>query len=241
MTQTTNESDSASVLVTGAGSGMGKAVAERFRAQGWHVVAVDVSASALQLQDAQSVVVCDITDEQALCEGVQGALAGRPPLRAVINAAGIFPTSSLDSYSPELYRRIFDVNVLGTLAVARVGQQHLARSGGGAMLFFASVDAFAVSKNQLLYSASKAAVVSITRSLAIELAEQHITVNAIAPGWVETEGTKAGGRIQGAIASIPLGRAAAVEEIAEWVWNLSHKPSYITGETLCIAGGVFMR
>lgn len=241
MTDVSRTPVDASVLVTGAGSGMGKAVAQRFRAEGWHVVAIDVAAGSLKQDESQSVVVCDITDEAALAEGVEGALNGRPPLRAVVNAAGIFPTSSLESYSPELYRRIFDVNVLGTLSVARVGQQHLVRSGAGSMLFFASVDAFAVSKNQLLYSASKAAVVSIVRSLAIELADQHITVNAIAPGWVETEGTKAGGRIQAAIASIPLGRAASVEEIAQWVWNLSHEPSYITGETLCVAGGVFIR
>jgi 3-oxoacyl-[acyl-carrier protein] reductase len=66
-------------------------------------------------------------------------------------------------------------------------------------------------------------------------------VNALAPGWVDTEGTRAGGRIEAAIESIPLKRAARVEEIVDWVWQLSAKPSYITGESLCIAGGVFMR
>jgi 3-oxoacyl-[acyl-carrier protein] reductase len=159
----------------------------------------------------------------------------------VINAAGIFPTSSLESFDVELYRRIFDINVLGTLNVARVGARHIGPELGGSMVFFASVDAFAVSRNQLLYSASKAAVVSFTRSLAIELAESGITVNAIAPGWVLTEGTRRGGRIEAAIPDIPLKRAASVEEIADWAWNLGRAPSYMTGETVCIAGGVFMR
>ncbi|WP_321880757.1 SDR family NAD(P)-dependent oxidoreductase [Paraburkholderia bannensis] len=229
-----------SVLVTGANSGMGRATALRFAAEGWHVVALDVSASAHGVEPNITPAAADIGDEAALAQAVAHALEGKPRLAAVVNAAGIFPTSSLESFDTALYRRIFDVNVLGTLNVARVGAKHLGDQGG-AMLFFASVDAFAVSRNQLLYSASKAAVVSITRSLAIELAEQHITVNAIAPGWVDTEGTRRGGRIEAAIPGIPLHRAASVDEIATWVWNLAHEPSYITGETLCIAGGVFMR
>ncbi|MDN7177354.1 SDR family oxidoreductase [Caballeronia sp. SEWSISQ10-4 2] len=230
-----------SVLVTGANSGMGRATALRFVAEGWHVVAVDVTEPTHAADPNITSVVADITDEAALSAGVERALMNRPRLAAVVNAAGIFPTSSLTSYDVALYRRIFDINVLGTLNVARVGAKHIGPEEGGAMVFFASVDAFAVSRNQLLYSASKAAVVSLTRSLAIELAESRITVNAVAPGWVDTEGTRRGGRIEAAIPGIPLKRAASVDEIATWVWNLAGKPSYITGETVCIAGGIFMR
>ncbi|MDG2969504.1 SDR family NAD(P)-dependent oxidoreductase [Pseudomonas extremaustralis] len=231
----------ASVLITGTSSGMGQAVAQRFETEGWHVVAVDLTPSLKAASSVFSPVVGDITDEAALTARIDAALDGKPPLRAVINAAGIFPTSSLETYSEALYRRIFDINVLGSLNIARIGTRHLKAAGGGAIVFFASVDAFTVSKNQLLYSASKAAVVSMTRSLAIELADHHIVVNALAPGWVDTEGTRAGGRIDAAVASIPLKRAARVEEIADWVWQLSAKPGYVTGESLCIAGGVFMR
>jgi NAD(P)-dependent dehydrogenase (short-subunit alcohol dehydrogenase family) len=232
---------SRSVLVTGANSGMGRATALRFAAEGWHVLAVDIAESSHPAEHGIAPVIADIADEAALAQAIEHALAGKPRLAAVINAAGIFPTSSLDSFDVALYRRIFDINVLGTLNVARVGARHIGPELGGSIVFFASVDAFAVSRNQLLYSASKAAVVSLTRSLAIELAESNIAVNAIAPGWVLTEGTRRGGRIEAAIAGIPMKRAASVEEIAEWAWNLGRAPSYMTGETVCVAGGVFMR
>jgi len=228
-----------SVIVTGAASGMGKACAQRFKCEGWHVIGVDKVQPASDV--AHTAVIADIANEAVLAEGIADVLESRPPLRAAVNAAGVFPTSSLMSYSEALYRRIFDINVLGSLNIARVSHRHLQAAGGGNIVFFASVDAFAVSSNQLLYCASKAAVVALTRSLAMELARENIQVNAIAPGWVETEGTLAGGRIHEAIASIPLGRAAKPEEIADWVFNLAHKPSYITGETLCISGGSLMR
>jgi 3-oxoacyl-[acyl-carrier protein] reductase len=238
---TMNNAPHSSVIVTGTSSGMGQAVAQRFQDEGWHVVAVDVTPSKQAASALLSPVVGDITREEALTSAIDAALDGKAPLRAIVNAAGIFPTSSLESYSESLYRKIFDINVLGSLNIARIGSRHLKAAGGGSIVFFASVDAFTVSKNQLLYSASKAAVVAMTRSLAIELADHNIVVNALAPGWVDTEGTRAGGRIEAAIESIPLKRAARVEEIADWVWQLSAKPSYITGESLCIAGGVFMR
>jgi len=228
-----------SVIVTGAASGMGKACAQRFMREGWQVIGVDKIQPSPDV--AQTSVLADIADETALTEGINTALESCPPLRAVVNAAGVFPTSSLESYNEALYRRIFDINVLGSLNVTRVAHPHLQDAGGGNIVLFASVDAFAVSNNQLLYCASKAAVVALTRSLAMELAGERIQVNAVAPGWVETEGTLAGGRIHEAIASIPLGRAAKADEIADWVFNLACKPSYITGETLCISGGSLMR
>jgi 3-oxoacyl-[acyl-carrier protein] reductase len=176
-------------------------------------------------------------------ESVLGSVPDVGPLRTVVNAAGIYPTSTLADYGEDTYRRIFDVNVLGTLNVTAAAVPLMrAHRGGGAIVNFASIDAFAVSPGQLLYSASKAAIVSITRSLAIELADDGIAVNAVAPGWVATAGTLAGGRIEEAVKAVPLGRAAAPEEIADWVWRLGSVPgSYLTGETVVISGGLVMR
>ena len=230
------------MLVTGAASGMGRAVAERFLDEGWDVVGVDLNADALAelaalRGRAYHPVHADITDRTALAMAVS-PLPRR--LRAVVNAAGIYPTTTLAAYDDAIYRRIFDVNVLGTLNVIAETVRALRASGSGAVVNFASIDAFAVSRGQLLYSASKAAVVSLTRSLAVELSADNITVNAVAPGWVDTPGTRAGGRIEEAIKTVPLGRAARPDEIADWVWKLCHG-SYLTGETLVISGGLTVR
>ena len=229
-------------VVTGAASGMGLAVAERFLAEGRIVVGVDRDAEALSKAAASHgpayhPVLADITDRTGLCAALGPRLSSGAG--AVVNAAGIYPATTLADYHEAVYRRIFDVNVLGTLNVIAETVPALRASGGGAIVNFASIDAFAVSRGQLLYSA-KAAVVSLTRSLAIELGEDNITVNAVAPGWVDTPGTRAGGRIEQAVTTIPLGRAAQPEEIADWVWKLCHG-TYMTGETLVISGGLTVR
>ena len=232
------------VVVTGAGSGMGRATVLAFAKRGDRVIGIDRSESALascveELGSAFTPVVADVVDRAAIEAGVQQAV-GTDSLRAVVTVAGIYPPSTLSDYTDELYRRIFDVNVLGTLNTIAACTPFLRAAGGGAVVTFASVDAMAVSRGQLIYSASKAAVVSLTRSLAIELAADGIVVNGIAPGWVDTAGNAATGRMADVAASIPLGRVADPSEIADWAVRLAD-PGYMTGEMIVLSGGSVIR
>lgn len=231
-------------LVTGAGSGMGLATARRYLDDGWTVLALDASAAALDavssgLGERFVPVVADVTDGAAVRTAVTAAAAGRM-LRVVVNAAGIYPPSTLADYTDELFHRVFDVNVLGVLNVCRTAVPLLRAAGGGGIVNFSSVDALAVSEGQLVYSASKAAVSAVTRSLAVELAPD-ITVNAVAPGWVDTPGNAATGRMEGVARGIPLRRVARPSEVAHWVVQLAGGGSYVTGETLVISGGSLVR
>ena len=240
----TEEQGTSAALVTGAGSGMGLATARRYVADGWTVLAVDVSQAALaagatELGERYVAVLADVTDEAALTVAILRAAEGLA-LRAVVNAAGIYPPTTLDDATDPVVHRVFDVNVLGILHVCRATVPLLRAAGGGGIVNFSSVDALAVSPGQLVYCASKAAVSALTRSLAVELAPA-ITVNGVAPGWVATPGTAASDRITQAVAGIPLGRVAQPDEIAHWVVQLAGGGSYVTGETLVVSGGSLIR
>lgn len=240
---------SSTVIVTGAASGMGAAVVDDMLTRNWHVIGIDIQPFtqradvAEHCEDGSSgprfeTVQADICQEADVAVKVAKVLDRTPPLRALVNAAGIYPTSSLGTYSTELYRKIFDINVLGTLNMSRIAVGHFGPRPA-AIVNFASIDAFAVSGDQLVYSASKAAIVSITKSLSAELGPAT-TVNAIAPGWVDTPGTRAGGRLNDGVSRIPLGRAADCSEIAEWVHRLIDS-NFMTGETVIVSGGVIAR
>lgn len=227
-------------VVTGAGSGMGHATARCYLEHGWSVIGLDVSPDMGQDHPDFTEAVADVRDRAAVEAAIDAAAVGRA-VDALANVAGVYPPTTLDTYTDELYRRIFDVNVLGILNVTAACVPRM--PSGSSIVNFASVDGFTVSRGQLLYGASKAAVVMLTKSLALELAPQGIRVNGIAPGWVDTPGNAATGRMAEAAASIPLGRVAQPEEIAEWVWTLtgSGVAGFMDGETIVLSGADVMR
>ncbi|MFD0995542.1 3-oxoacyl-[acyl-carrier protein] reductase [Pseudoclavibacter chungangensis] len=204
-------------LVTGAASGMGLATVERLVAAGWRVLALDVAATAADASAPSGAgvvvpIVADVRSREAVSAAIDSALDADGRIDLVANIAGVYPPTTLETFDESTYRRVFDINVLGVVNVVVAARPRL--GDGSSVVNFASVDAFEVSPGQLLYGASKAAVVMLTKSLALELAPAGIRVNGIAPGWVATPGNAATGRMAAAEASIPLGRVARPTEIA---------------------------
>lgn len=229
-------------LITGAGSGMGRSTAELYLNRGWTVIATDVAENPGLVNDKLHWLSVDVRDRENLIQQLAElvpTIGGN--IDAVANIAGVYPPTTLETYTEEHFRLIFDVNVLGVLNVSAAAVPFMPK--GSAIVNFASVDGFTVSRGQLLYGASKAAVVMITKSLALELAPKGIRVNGIAPGWVATPGNAATGRMDEAAKSIPIGRVAQPEEIAEWVFILTDtsKAGFVDGETIVISGADVMR
>ena len=229
-------------VITGAGSGMGRATTELYLSRDWQVIAVDVEVNPGIESANLHWVTADVRDRTKLEAGLAPAVAAAGgQIDCVANIAGVFPPTTLESFTQEIFRFIFEVNVLGILNVTASCVPYM--KSGSAVVNFASVDGFTVSPGQLLYGASKSAVIMITKSLALELAPKGIRVNGIAPGWVATPGNTATGRMEEAAKSIPIGRVAQPLEIAEWVWLLSDptKAGFVDGETVVISGGDVMR
>jgi NAD(P)-dependent dehydrogenase (short-subunit alcohol dehydrogenase family) len=228
-------------VVTGTASGMGRATARLLLDDGWTVLALDRQPTKLTNGSGEArEFQLDITERSQVKIAIEKGLDPGQSIDLVANVAGIYPPSTLADFTEERYRQTFDVNVLGVLNVAAEAAAYV--RDGGSIVNFASVDAFAVSPGQLLYGASKAAVVMLTKELALELAPRGIRVNAIAPGWVDTPGNQATGRMAAAAAAIPLGRVADPAEIARWVLLLAGpEAAFMTGETLVLSGGGVLR
>ncbi|MHA3723448.1 SDR family NAD(P)-dependent oxidoreductase [Leucobacter sp. HY1910] len=231
------------IVVTGAASGMGRATVSLFLEEGWRVLGLDVVAFDMEWEGAGtfSSAVVDVRSRTSIETALSSLVPDGGRIDAVANIAGIYPPTSIDTYDEETYRRIFDINVFGVVNVIAATKPYML--SGSAVVNFASVDAFEVSQGQLFYGASKAAVVMLTKALALELAPMGIRVNGIAPGWVATPGNAATGRMAEAAAAIPLGRVAEPAEIADWVLLLAEPryTAFMTGDIVTLSGGAVVR
>jgi 3-oxoacyl-[acyl-carrier protein] reductase len=236
-------------LITGGSRGIGAAIARRFAAAGGEV-AIGYQARS----DTAKDLAAEITDAGGQCLPVQGdisdadaaqrmasdTLARFGRIDILVNCAGIGPYRALGAMDTAFIRSILDANVLGTVLVTQAVLAHLT-APGGRIINFASALAYRPIPTSSVYSASKAAVVTLTHAWSKELGPKGITVNAIAPGVIETDMTTAilAERRPGIVASTPLGRIAQPDDIAGIALFLcSSEAGWITGRTIIADGGV---
>jgi 3-oxoacyl-[acyl-carrier protein] reductase len=227
------------VLVTGANRGIGLACARAFAAAGDRVAVTTRSGDVAGL----CTVHCDVTSS-AEVDSAFGEVESRLGLVEVLVAnAGITQDGLLLRMSEDAFARVVDTNLTGAFRVVKRAAAGMVRARGGRIVLVSSVVALAGSAGQANYAASKSGLVGFARSLARELGSRSITVNVVAPGFIDTDMTAAfdDARREAVLAGIPLGRMGSADEVAEVVRFLaSPAAAYISGAVVPVDGGLGM-
>jgi len=238
-------------IVTGAARGIGLAIARRLAEGGATVVLVDLLEQALQeaaasLAHAPGGVhsfVLNVTQEPAVEKFFEEVSAKTGRVDILINNAGITRDGLLVAMSQEDWDAVLNVNLKGTFLMTKHACRIMMRQRSGRIVNIASVSGLMGNPGQANYSASKAGVVGLTKTVAREMAGRNICCNAVAPGFIDTEMTRVlpDKAKQRAVSLIPLGRMGSVEDVAAAVCFLaSDEAGYITGQVLAVDGGMAM-
>jgi 3-oxoacyl-[acyl-carrier protein] reductase len=249
--------DGRTVLVTGAGRGIGAATAVRFAAEGAAVVVSDLDAEpadavASQIRAAGGRAIpqmCDVTDRASVEELVQRVVTEFGGLDVLVTCAGVIRDNLIHKMTDADWSLVIDTHVRGTFLCAQAAQRAMVPRRWGKMVFLSSVSALG-NRGQVNYAAAKAAIQGMARTLAIELGPFGINVNAVAPGFIETRMTQAtaerlgvdyGDLKRAAAERAPLRRTGLPEDIAGVITFLcSEDASFITGQTIYATGGPTM-
>ena len=247
--------DGAVALVTGAAGGIGRSTAELFAREGARVVLADLDGSRLEIVEAEVramwgdesalAVPCDVSDPYQLDRLVDRAVKWAGGLHILVNNAGIAPTNHLRQPVEEFegtWAETLAVNLTAQARLIRLVLPHLRAGDHGRIVNIASTEAIVAAAGRDAYAASKAGVIGLTQSVAVELGPSGITVNCICPGPIETPMTsdiERETKLKYARRRVPLGRYGAPEEIAHMILNLSlPSSSFVTGATIRVDGGM---
>lgn len=230
-------------LITGAARGIGWAIARKFHVNGCALVLADQNADGLRTAasdlDRTLVEVIDLAETSQLQRVVDAAINGFGRLDILVNNAGVFGVRPSDQVTLEEWNYAFAVNLVAPFFLSQAASRVMRAQGSGCIINVTSVASYYPRAEQAAYCASKAALEHLTRVLALEYAASDLRVNALRPGAVDTGfGERALGEeaYQALCKTIPLGRTAALEQIAEGALYLA-TAEHMTGQALCIDGG----
>lgn len=239
-------------LVTGAGRGIGRAIAVMLAGKGAFVLvnyngsrerALETVEEIEQAGGRAEAVCCDVSDFAACGRMTEEAVRKYGHVDILVNNAGITRDNLIARMAEEDYDRVLDTNLKGAFNTIRHLSRYFLKQRSGKIINITSVSGVAGNAGQANYSASKAGLIGLTKSVARELAGRGICVNAVAPGFIETDMTLglAERTRESAIASIPMGRMGKAEDVAGLVAFLAGKQAdYITGQVVCVDGGMAM-
>lgn len=236
-------------LVTGAGRGIGRAIASRFAAEGASLIIADIIESnarqvAAEIADTGTRAVAvrlDVSNQGDVQQAIQAAVDNFGRIDILINVAGVGLTKSFRATTLAEWERVIAVNLTGTFVCSQAAAEVMVRQGGGRIVNITSLSAQRGGTGRAAYGASKAGVTMLTKVMAVELAQHNITVNEIAPGPVNTEMTAVThdeATRQAYYNLIPMRRYAEKQEIADAaVFLVSEEARFVNGHTLNVDGG----
>jgi 3-oxoacyl-[acyl-carrier protein] reductase len=236
-------------IVTGAARGLGRAIAVTLARAGAKVACIDVKAEWLT-DTVQAIrtaggtaepLACDVTDSGRVGAVVEEVVKLWNGLHVLVNNAGVTRDNSILRMKDDQWDAVLNINLKGTFFFTRAAARPMMKGRHGRIINIASVSGLMGNPGQANYSASKAGVIGLTRTVARELAGRNVTVNAVAPGFIATDMTAALGEeiVQAVLKEIPLGRLGDPQDVADAVLYLaSDAASFITGHILTIDGGL---
>ena len=236
-------------LVTGASRGIGLAAARVFAAAGATVIlggrniqVLDLAAGALKREFPDGTLfplLCDVSDEKSVKNAFQTIFKEFKQLDVLLANAGILDDALIGMVTTEQIQRVFGTNTFGVLYCSQYASRLMGRKGSGSIILVSSIIGSNGNIGQAVYGGSKAAVIGITKSLSKELAPQNIRVNALAPGFIDTDMARSLSteKFEERIASIKMGRIGTPEEVANAALFLaSDLSSYVTGQVIGVDG-----
>jgi len=241
-------------FITGGSRGIGRQIAERFASEGANVAIIDVNEEALQATQAEmsgqgySIYTknASVTDKEQIEQAMKEVFEKFGSIDVLVNNAGVIRDNMLFKMTDEDWLTVTDVHLKGAFYATRAAQRYMTQNNYGRIINISSTSALG-NRGQANYATAKAGLQGFTKTLAIELGRYGITANAVAPGFIETDMTKATAErigvpfeelIKASISTIPVGRSGKPEDIANAVaFFADERSSFVSGQVLYVAGG----